>query len=242
MDDDPDGMVAQDTIMESTPTYGRERMGYATQKPLALLARLIEAASNEDDLVLDPFCGCPTTLEAVHNLKRRWFGIEIAIHAVERVASVRLKERIGLIEGQDLTFEGVPRDLEGALNLWERDKYHFQRWAVHQVAGFVTTKRTANDGIDGRLYFAMPNDPDLQSMVLEVKGGRTVSIHDLRVMQDVLENGEALLAGLTAINPAFGRTQARNFTRFAARAGTLGVLGIEYPRLQVLALAEILDG
>ena len=216
-------------------------MGYATQKPVALLERIIAASSNPGDVVLDPFCGCASTLEAAHNLGRRWIGVDIAIHAIKRVASVRLTERCGLIEGEDFTVEGVPRNLEGAQDLWERDKYHFQKWAVEQVDGFVTTKRTSDGGIDGRLYFALHNDSDLQSMVLEVKGGRTVSIRDLRALQGVLENGEALLAGLIALNP-LGPTQARNFARFAASAGTMDVLGIEYPRLQVLTVAEILDG
>ena len=67
-----------------------------------------------------------------------------------------------MIEGEDFTVEGVPADLEGARDLWERDKYHFQKWAVEQVDGFVTTKRSADGGIDGRIYFGLPNEPDLQ--------------------------------------------------------------------------------
>ena len=240
--DDPGAMV--DNVWSDIGPLGaqdQERLGYATQKPVALLERIIKASSNPGDVVLDPFCGCASTLEAAHNLGRRWVGIDIAIHAIKRVASVRLIERCGLIEGEDFTVEGVPRNLEGARDLWERDKYHFQKWAVEQVDGFVTTKKSADGGIDGRIYFALPNDPDLQSMVLEVKGGRTVSIRDLRALHGVLENGEALLAGLIALNP-LGPTQARNFARFAARAGTLDVLGIEYPRLQVLTVADIVDG
>ncbi len=241
--DESDGLRAQDvwTDIGALRSWHKERMGYATQKPVALLERIIAASSNPGDVVLDPFCGCASTLEAAHNLGRRWIGVDIAIHAIKRVASVRLTERCGLIEGEDFTVEGVPRNLEGAQDLWERDKYHFQKWAVEQVDGFVTTKRTSDGGIDGRLYFALHNDSDLQSMVLEVKGGRTVSIRDLRALQGVLENGEALLAGLIALNP-LGPTQARNFARFAASAGTMDVLGIEYPRLQVLTVAEILDG
>ena len=235
------GNAIQDIVWDISPALGNEDMGYATQKPRALLERIIAASSNEGDLVLDPFCGCATTLEAAHNLDRRWIGIDIAIHAIKRVASVRLTERCGLVEGQDFTVEGVPADFEGARDLWERDKYHFQKWAVEQVDGFVTTKRSADGGIDGRIYFGLPNEPDLQSMVIEVKGGRTVSIRDLRALHGVLENGEALLAGLIVLNP-LGTTQARNFARFAARAGTLDVLGYEYPRLQVLTVAEILDG
>ena len=91
-----------------------ERMGYATQKPLKLLDLIIRASSDEGDVVFDPFCGCATTLEAAHNLSRKWIGIDIAIHAIKRVARVRLVDRCGLVEGQDFTIDGVPRNMEGA--------------------------------------------------------------------------------------------------------------------------------
>ena len=108
----------------------KERMGYATQKPLKLLDRIIQASSNPGDVVMDPFCGCATTLEAANRLDRKWIGIDIAIHAVKRVARIRLTDRCGLVEGTDFNVRGVPRDLEGAHDLWKRDKYHFQKWAV----------------------------------------------------------------------------------------------------------------
>ena len=218
-----------------------ERMGYATQKPLALLERIIKASSDPDDVVLDPFCGCATTLEAAHKLGRNWVGIDIAIHAVKRVARVRLTERLGLVEGQDFTIEGVPRTLEGAQDLWRRDKYHFQKWAVEQIEGFVTSKRTADGGIDGRVYFAVPDEKDLQSMVVEVKGGAHVSIADLRALKGVLDNDMASMAGLITMRPLLDR-QRRNFDKFMAGAGTLEVLGIEYPRMQTLSVEEILEG
>ena len=122
-----------------------------------------------------PFAGVRLRLKPRHQLRRRWIGVDIAIHAVKRVAKVRLEDRLGLKEGVDFTIEGVPRNIEGARDLWTRDKYHFQKWAVEQVDGFVTTRRTGDGGIDGRLYFSMPQqdakrrDP-LRSMVLEVKG------------------------------------------------------------------------
>ena len=219
----------------------KERMGYATQKPLALMERIISASSNPGDVVLDPFCGCATTMEAAHKLDRQWIGIDIAIHAVKRVARVRLTERLGLIEGQDFTVEGVPHTLEGAQDLWTRDKYHFQKWAVEQVEGFVTIKRSADGGIDGRVYFAVPQELDLQSMVIEVKGGANVNIRDLRALKGVLDYDTALMAGLITMEP-LGTTKARNFTRFTADAGSMEILGIEYPRMQMLTVAEILDG
>ena len=226
---------------QSIGSNAKERMGYDTQKPLALLERIISASSNEGDIVLDPFCGCATTIEAAHMINRKWIGIDIAIHAVKRVARVRLDERLGLIEGQDYEIEGVPRTVEGAQDLWTRDKYHFQKWAVEQVEGFVTTRRSADGGIDGRVYFALPNERDLQSMVVEVKGGRNVNIRDLRALKGVLDYDDALMAGLIVMN-SLGQTQERNFNRFMGEAGTMDILGIQYPRMQVLTVGEILEG
>ena len=228
------GLAPNDMFHDIKPVSGGERMGYATQKPLALLERIISASSNPSDVVLDPFCGCATTVEAAHKLGRQWIGIDIAIHAIKRVARIRLQERLGLVEGQDFT-------VEGAQDLWERDKYHFQKWAVEQVEGFVTTKRTADGGIDGRVYFAMPEERELQSMVVEVKGGTTVNVTDLRALKGVMDNDEALMAGLIIMEP-LGDLKGRNFAKFMGGAGTLEIMGIEYPRMQILSVREILDG
>ena len=222
-------------------SQARERLGYATQKPLALLERIIQASSNEGDTVLDPFCGCATTLEAAHRLKRKWIGIDVAIHAVKRVAAIRLQDRLGLVEGKDYAIEGVPHTLEGARDLWQRDPYHFQKWAVEEIEGFVTTRRTGDGGVDGRLYFALPNVKDLQSMAIEVKGGHDVSIRDLRALRGVLENDDALLAGLIIMDKT-GDRKTQNFQRFMAEAGDMDVLGMKYPRMQMLTVPEILDG
>ena len=237
------GVPAQDVITDIGPisAFGMERMGYDTQKPLALLKRIIEASTNKGDLVLDPFCGCATTLEAAQALGRDWIGIDIAIHAVKRVAKQRLGERCKLVEGTDFTISGVPRNLEGAKDLWERDKYHFQKWAVEEVDGFVTTNRTADGGIDGRLYFGLPDEKDLQSMVLEVKGGAKVPLNDLRALRGVLAREEAVMAGLIIMSPLRDR-KANNFAQEAAAAGDLEVMGKPYPRLQVLSVPEILEG
>lgn len=220
---------------------GSERMGYATQKPVALLERIIRASTKEGDTVLDPFCGCATTLEAAHRLGRKWIGIDIAIHAIKRVAQVRLIERCGLKEGSHFTVEGVPKTLEGAQDLWERDTHHFQKWAVEQVEGFVTEKRSADGGIDGRIYFELSNMPDLQSMVVEVKGGKSVNIQALRALRGVLDSEDAMMAGLIIMHP-LGERQERNFRKFMAEAGDLVINGFPYPRMQLLSVPDILDG
>ena len=238
-----DGVPLQDVIWDISPigAQANERLGYATQKPVALLERIIASSSNLGDVVLDPFCGCATTLEAAHKLGRRWIGIDIAIHAIKRVARMRLSERLGLVEGQDFTIDGIPSTLEGAADLWTKDKYHFQQWAVEQTDGFVTTKRTADGGVDGRIYFAVPDSKELQSMVVEVKGGANVSIESLRALKGALDYDNALMAGLLVMYP-LGDVKARNFNRFMADAGMIELWGNEYPKMQMLTVAEILEG
>ncbi|MDE0166010.1 MAG: DNA methyltransferase [Bryobacterales bacterium] len=241
--DESRGNPVEDIWTDIPPinSMAKERMGYATQKPLALMERIIQASSNPGDVVLDPFCGCATTLEAAERLGRKWIGIDIAIHAIKRVAKIRLQDRLGLVEGTDFTVEGVPRNLEGARDLWERDKYHFQKWAVEQVDGFVTTRRTADGGIDGRLYFRIPGERDLQSMALEVKGGSSVNISVVRDLRGVLERDNALMAGLIVMEPLSHR-KSMNFVREMSSAGDLMIEGLPYPKMQMLTVQDILDG
>lgn len=239
--DEQEGNQVDDLWQDIPPVQKAERLGYDTQKPLELLERIIDASSKPGDLVLDPFCGCATTMEAAHRLNRRWIGIDIAIHAIRRVAKVRLGDRCGLVEGVNYLIEGVPRNVEGAQALWERDPYDFQKWAVEQVDGFVTTRRTADGGVDGRLYFAVPGKEQLQNMLVEVKGGRSVGIGVLRQLLGVLQNDSAEMAGLIVLNDP-GDRQLRNFDQFIADIGSYDVLGVSYPRLQLLTVDDIFAG
>lgn len=219
----------------------RERLGYATQKPLELLERIICASSPPDGVIFDPFCGCATTIEAAHKLGRKWIGIDIAIHAVKRVAKLRLEERLKLTEGVDFVIEGIPRNIEGARDLWERDKYQFQKWAVELVDGFVTTRKTADGGIDGRMYFEVSDSKELGSMVLEVKGGQHTPISIVRDLRGVLERDDALMAGLIILEP-LGERQLNNFKREMASAGDIKIGLRDYPRMQLLSVKEIMEG
>ena len=135
--------------------------------------------------MFDPFCGCATTIEAAEQLGRQWIGIDITIHAIKRVARARLQDRMHLAQGTDYVIEGVPQNWEGALELWRQDPYQFQKWCVEQVEGFVNVKKSADDGIDGRIYFAMPGEEVLQCMALEVKGGTNVGIADVGYLSSV---------------------------------------------------------
>ena len=221
------------------PNHSKEWMGYPTQKPLILLNRVIKAASNEGDLVLDPFCGCATTLEAAQSLKRRWIGIDIAIHAIKRVSAVRLNERCLLKEGKDYEIRGIPHNMEGATDLWNADRYHFQKWAIEQVDGFVTANRTRDGGMDGKLYFR--SGDDLKSMAIEVKGGEVPRISDLRGVAGVIDRETILMAGLITRNAPSAR-QRKNFQDFCDEKGDVEIDGAAYPRLQFLSVPEILEG
>lgn len=220
--------------------YNKQGMlGFPTEKPLPLLERIIKASSNKGDLVLDPFCGCGTTVEAAHNLERRWIGIDIAIHAVKRVSAVRLEDHLGLVAGRDYVLDGIPKDVEGARQLWEQDPWQFQKWATEQVGGFVTSKRTADGGIDGRLWFAGEGSR-LEEMILEVKGGKP-NIQFVRALAGVRQQRKAAMAGLILLQSP-SPTQRRNFEREMAGAGSLEVFGKSYARMQLLTVEEILEG
>jgi len=149
-----------------------ERLGYPTQKPLALLERIITASSNEGDVVLDPFCGCGTAVHAAEKLHRLWIGIDITHLAVSLVEK-RMKDAF-----PGITFEvhGTPKDIDGARNLAFRDKYQFQWWACSLVNAqpYQGKKKGADTGIDGLIYF-QDDDKLPKKIVVSVKGGENVS-------------------------------------------------------------------
>jgi hypothetical protein len=241
--DEMKGVPVQNLWTDIPPVnpQAKERLGYPTQKPVALLERIIASSTNVGDVVLDPFCGCATTIEAAHKLNRKWIGIDIAIHAIKRVAAVRLADRLGLVEGVDFVVEGIPQTVEGAQDLWTRDKHQFQKWAIEQVDGFVTTKKTDDGGIDGRLYFSVPGQVELESMVIEVKGGKNVNKENVRSLRGTVERDEAQMAGLIVLHE-LGDRQRKNFHTEMGEAGFLDINGVMYPRMQMLTVAEILAG
>jgi len=242
----PEGKTPDDvyTLPALNANDKKERMGYPTQKPLELLDRIIKTSSNKGDWVLDPFCGCATTLEAAERLGRKWIGIDIAIHAIKRVARVRLYERCQLIEGEDFVIKGVPRNMEGAKELFDRDKYQFQKWAIEQVGGFVTANKTADRGIDGRLYFRVKDKSgDLSSMVLEVKGGANVNINVVRDLRGVMEReSDSVMAGLIVMEDLSDIKRANFMTEMATAGKLKGSRQKPYDTMQLLTVREIFQG
>ncbi len=222
------------------PALGKEYMGYSTQKPIKLLERIIESSCPPDGVVLDPFCGCGTTMEAAHRLGRRWIGIDIAIHAINRVTRSRLEDRLGLTEGEDFVVAGVPSSVESARTLWERDPYHFQTWAVEIADGFVTTKRGRDGGVDGRLYFEEDVGEGYKHMVLQVKGGKNVGGPDAQRLAGVLHGSDADLAGLIVMDLTDKRR--KNIETEMKKHGEAVFHGYRYSKMQLLTVEELLEG
>ena len=137
--------------------------------------------------------------------------------------------------------EGVPQNLEGAQELWRSDPYQFQKWCVEQVEGFVNVKKSADEGIDGRIYFAMPGERVLQCMALEVKGGESVGINVARALRSVLQYENVQMTGLILLKEP-GAQQKRNFLSTMALAGDVEIAGVSYPRMQMRTVAEMLEG
>ncbi|HEX7342624.1 MAG TPA: DNA methyltransferase [bacterium] len=125
-----------------------ERLGYPTQKPLTLLEKIIKASSNEDDIVLDAFCGCGTTLVAAHKLGRRWMGMDISPTAC-RVMAVRLKKVLGLREGKDFVIRDFPKTIA---ELLKYPPFEFQNWAINALGGAPSARKVGDMGIDGYVY------------------------------------------------------------------------------------------
>lgn len=236
----PDAGQPPQSIWDDIPAVkGDEDEGYDTQKPVALLERVIKASSEEGQVVFDPFCGCSTTLETAQKLNRKWIGIDIAIHAIKRVSAVRLQEKCYLKEGVDYEISGIPRNLEGAKDLHKRDPYHFQKWAVEMVDGFVTAQKSNDGGVDGRIYY---HDNDkLRAMKISVKGGQRVNPDDLRSLAGIIDEQDFPMGGLITLK-TLGRLQRQNFENFCRTKSTVSIDGRQYPRLQVLCVEEILDG
>jgi DNA modification methylase len=192
------GLPLQDIISDIPPlnSQARERLGYPTQKPVALLERIIRASSNEGDLVLDPFCGCGTTIHAAQKLGRAWIGIDIthlAISLIER----RLKDAF---PGVAFEVHGTPKDLASAEDLARRDKYQFQWWAVSLVDArpYGGKKKGADGGIDGILFFRSDKDKTEKALV-SVKGGENVGVGMVRDLIAVVEREKAAVGVLISL-------------------------------------------
>lgn len=234
--DEQEGIPIGDFWDDIEIATGGERLGYPTQKPEALLTRIISASSKPGDVVLDPFCGCGTAIAAAQKLGRSWIGIDITHLAVGLI-----KHRLQTAFGSEVTYQviGEPTDLAGATKLGESDPYQFQWWALGLCGARPTEQRKGSDkGIDGRLYFhdEGASGPTKQ-IIFSVKAGHASSGH-VRDLVGVLERENAQIGILISLHEP-----TRDMRKEAASSGFYASpWGTRHPRVQLLTVSELLAG
>ena len=228
--------------IEPIGAHAAERLGYPTQKPLALLERIIQASSNPGDVVLDPFCGCGTTIAAAQKLGRRWIGIDITQLSIA-LQKYRLEEMFPGIKFQVI---GEPRSLPDARQLAQDDRFQFQWWALSLIyarpfggdEGSKQGKKGADKGIDGVITFIDDASNKPKRILIQVKSGKVKS-GDIRDLVGTLEREKAAMGVFVTLEEP-----TRDMRTEAISAGSYISPGWNqsYPRVQILTIGELLKG
>ncbi|MGH7812992.1 MAG: DNA methyltransferase [Candidatus Binataceae bacterium] len=245
--DEQEGIPISDSWTDIEFAGGGERLGYPTQKPVALLERIINASSNEGDVVLDPFCGCGTALHAAQKLNRRWIGIDITHLAIGLIRN-RLDTAF---KGKGIEYEvkGVPADAEGARKLAETDPYQFQWWALPLIGARAVAngepkkkegKKGMDRGIDGVIRFLdNPSAARSNRIIVSVKAGKNLGPWMVRDLRGTIEREGAPIGVLLSMYDPSAEMRAE-----AAKAGVWhsDSWGRDYPRIQLITIADAFAG
>ncbi len=229
-------------------SQAKERLNYPTQKPVALLERIIKASSNENDIVLDPFCGCGTAIIAAQQLKRRWIGIDIT-HLSIALQKYRLADSFKLVEKRDYKVIGQPEDIESARQLASGDndsRYQFQWWALSLIkamplggeTGSKQGKKGSDKGIDGFINFIDEHNGKFKKVIVQVKSGKVKS-GDIRDLIGVVQREQAAIGVFITLE-----SPSRDMKEEAVKAGFYFSTGWNqnYPKIQILTIEELLNG
>jgi len=243
--DEMPGVPLQDNWDDIWPinSQAKERLGYPTQKPLALLERIIEVSSSPGDVVLDPFCGCGTAIAAAQKLGRAWIGIDVT-HLSIALQKYRLA---AMFPGIRFKVIGEPEDIGAARQLALDDRYQFQWWALSLVKakplggqeGSKTGKKGSDKGIDGVINFFDGGASTLQRIIVQVKSGKVKS-GDIRDLVGTVQRENAAIGVFITLEPP-----TQDMTREAVTAGyyhSQSWGGKDYPRIQILPVADLLHG
>jgi len=242
--DEQEGNAVGDVWMDILPvqSQAKEKLGYPTQKPLALLERIIEASSNPGDVVLDPFCGCGTAVAAAQKLDRQWIGIDITSLAIALI-----KNRMeAMFPGLKVKTIGDPKDLASAQHLASEDRYQFQWWALSLIParplggsdGGKTGKKGSDKGIDGVVNFIDDASGNAKRVLVQVKSGHVKS-GDVRDLRGTVEREKAAIGVFVTLEPP-----TKDMTQEAISAGFYKSAGWgkSYPTIQILTVDELLHG
>jgi hypothetical protein len=236
--DEMPGIPLQDIWTDIHPISAKsaERLGYPTQKPIALLERIILSSCPEGGVVFDPFCGCGTTITAAQTLGRVWIGIDIT-HLAITLMKARLKDTFG--DSVQYAVVGEPVSMPDAIALAESDPYQFQWWALGLVgARPVEQKKGADKGVDGKIVFLGDRAGKFEMIILSVKAGRLTANH-VRDLRGVVDREKAAIGVLVSMEKPTKPMQTE-----AATAGFFEsqTWGRKYPKIQLLTVADLLSG
>ena len=210
----------------------KERLGYPTQKPRALLERIIAASSNSGDVVLDPFCGCGTAVDAAQKLGRRWIGIDVTHIAIGMIED-RMRSGYPSIAFETI---GVPKDLASAERLAAEDPHQFQQWVCWQVGGFPREKKGGDKGVDGWFNYLAAGGK-VKTGVISVKAGDNVNPSMVRDLGQVMKrDGHDFGLFIMKALPTRGmEAEAASHPLVETEFG-------RFPALQIVTLAEFFQG
>ncbi len=237
--DEQEGTPVGDVWTDIQPIQSQsaERLGYPTQKPLALLERIINASSNPGDVVLDPFCGCGTAVHAAQALGREWIGIDITHLAISLIEK-RMK---AAFPGIQFEVHGRPKDLDGARDLAQRDKYQFQFWVLYSLLEnaqpYKGGKKGSDTGIDGIIFF-QDDDKIAKKAIVSVKGGENVGVTMVKDLIATVEREKAQMGFFVTL-----AEPTRPMVTEAVSAGYYESPHMgAYPKIQILTIADLMSG
>ena len=226
----------------------KERLGYPTQKPEALLERIITASSNEGDLVADFCCGCGTTIAVAQKLGRQWLGVDIS-HLSVKLVMKRLQDTYDTKYAEiRKTFEvfGIPKDIASAKALAESDdkgRFKFQDWVIEfLLSGVSNPKKTADGGWDGHMTFAMGQTKEI--VLIEVKSGK-VNVTNMREFIHVITSQKAAIGVFVCFQEQVTAPMEREAKKqgfYSPNVGQIGEYKTQFPKIQILTVEQILNG
>ncbi|EPD82998.1 hypothetical protein HMPREF1529_03078 [Microbacterium sp. oral taxon 186 str. F0373] len=224
--DEQRGIPLADVWTDIPPlnSQAAERLGYPTQKPLALLERILRLGTNPGDIVLDPFCGCGTTVDAAQQLGRSWIGIDITYIAIDLIVK-RMLHTFGKSVLDSIDVAGIPRDVGGAQALFDRNPFDFERWAVSQINAQPNEKQVGDHGIDGVARFTLDGSvKNLGRVLVSVKGGKSLNPGMVRDLEGTITAQKAEMGVLIVQHePTRGMLDVVNHSGTFTGSSELGV-------------------